>query len=285
MINLQNARLIFDKYHLTSEFVIFLEDLIIQKEKSGFSQLSRLHYQINGGIETASTEEVFRMLDLFILITDILDDIEDDEVKKWGYEYNLLVNGSTALLSIILLELQQIKLPYQNEVLRLFFNYLLSATDGQHHDLTNQIISEKEYFDIVKKKSGSIIALSCTLGQTLVTGKITLGLETYAQHVAIIAQIRNDYEDLLGKQKDLLSKKRTLPILYLLQYEDPMYDHLRDYYSTNKSLDFSISVNEIEKSGLTIYLNLITLKYRNLALELLQSLYPEQDLSKLEQLI
>lgn len=285
MIKLQTERSILDKYYLSNEFVSFLEDLRSKQEKSDFSQLSRLHFQINGGQETSSTEEVFKILDLFILITDILDDIEDDDVEKWGFKYNLLVNGSTALISILLLELQKIKIPYQNEVLRLFFIYLLSATDGQHHDLTNQIISEKDYFDMVEKKSGSIIALACTLGETLATGKVTTGLETYAQYVSIIAQVRNDYEDLLGKQRDLISKKRTLPILYLLQDENPIFNHLREYYSTDKSLDFSISVSQIEKSGLTIYIDFIMLKYRSLAFNLLQILYPEQDISKLEQLI
>lgn len=280
---------IFDKYQLSFEFKKCLEGLLQRQEKSSFKELSKLHFHFNGGKETDTTESVFRILDLFILLTDILDDIEDDDVEKWGIDYNLLVNSSTALYSIIMLELQSIETPYKHEIMSLFSNYLLKATDGQHHDLTNQVTSEEMYFDVVKKKSGSIMALSCTLGETLAIGKYRKELETFAHYVAIIAQIRNDFEDLLSSQKDLISKKRTLPILYLLKYDDEkdsIFTQLRSYYEyPNKNLDFYLSTNHIEKSGLEIYINLIKQKYRQMALELLHSLYPEQDISEFSRLI
>lgn len=285
MIKLQLRSFNLEKYHLSNEFKSFLETLLKRQENSDFSQLCRLHFQINGGKETSAIEEVFKVLDLFILIADILDDIEDEDIEKWRSDYNLLVNGSTALIGIILLELQEIKIPYQDVVLRLFFKYLLSATDGQHHDLKNLITSEEMYIDVVKKKSGSLISLSSSLGQILATGKSSVELRKYAQYVSIVAQIKNDYEDLLGEQKDLLSKKRTLPILYLLQYEDEMFDQLRDYYNSNKILNFKIDVKKIEDSGLEVYINFMISKYRKLAIDILKTIYPGKDLSKIKQLI
>lgn len=278
---------IFYKHNLSIEFMNCLINLSELQEKSDFRKLSRLHFQLNGGIETDNIEEVFEILDLFILLTDILDDIEDKDIEKWGMEYNLLVNSCTALTGIIVLELQKKDFPYKEKILYLFFNYLISATDGQHHDLTNQITSEEVYFNVVKKKSGSILALACTLGEVLATGKFRPELEKYAHYISIIAQLNNDYEDLLNKQKDLLLKKKTLPILYLLQYEDPMFNQLQDYYrsDTSEHSAIHISLNQIEESGIEVYINLIKLKYRKLSIDVLKNLYPNQEITTLEQII
>ncbi len=242
---------------------------------------------MNGGNETTSINKSIHLLELWILFTDIIDDIEDGDEAKWGIDRNILVNASTALISIVLLELQKLTLPYHSEVMRLFCHYLLQATDGQHHDLTNQITSEEIYLDVVKQKSGSLIALACMLGETLATGKQTAALVSCAHYIAIVAQLNNDYADLLGLQRDLIMKKRTLPILYLLQYENSMFDNLRTYYKqqTSTKTNIYITSQQIEASGLPIYVYLMKSKYRNLAFELLQQLYPTQDVSIFEQLI
>lgn len=282
-------RLIFlvKNHYLSTEFEHCLETLLEQYEGGIFGELCKLHFQMNNGVETKDVKEVLDLLELWVLFTDILDDVEDGDEAKWGRECNILVNSSTALISIVLLELQKLAMPHQNEVIRLFSSYLLQATDGQHHDLLNQITSEETYINVIKKKSGSLIALACTLGETLATGKFTPELETSAYYTSIVAQLSNDYEDLLGMQRDVIAKKKTLPILYLLQYEDSMFDELRAYYrqQERKAMTTRITFQQIEASGLPIYIHLMKLKYRNLAFDLLQQLYPNKDISKFEQYI
>ncbi|MFB7155432.1 polyprenyl synthetase family protein [Lysinibacillus sp. NPDC056232] len=258
-----------------------------QHKGGDFTNLCELHFQMAEGIETSAIKDVYNILELCILFTDILDDIEDGDETKWGIERNILLNASTSLISILFIELKRLEMPYQNEVIMLFYNYLLQAADGQHHDLTNNIISEEAYLGVVKKKSGSLIALACTLGQTLANGKYEEKLEKCAHYIAIVAQLRNDYEDLLGMQKDISMKKRTLPILYLLQYESPMFDELRAHYikQTDSTTDTHITSQQIEASGLPIYMHLMTLKYHRLAMDLLQQLYPDKDISIFRQYI
>lgn len=283
----QSLRRIISNYQLSDEFSRCLTSLLDQHEGGDFSDLSKLHFQLNGGILTKSIQEVFNLLELWILFTDIVDDIEDGDESKWGIEGNLLLNASTAFVSIVMLELQKVEIPYKSEVTRLFCHYLLQAVDGQHHDLINQITSEEMYVAIVKKKSGSLIALSSLLGEVLATGKYSEKLEMSAYYIAMVAQLNNDYGDLLNLQKDLQNKKRTLPILYLLQYEDSAFDELRLYYSqqVDSTKNMWISPQQIEASGLSIYMHLLQSKYRNLALELLKEIYPTQDVSLFQKYI
>lgn len=212
----QSLKIIAGNYQLSDEFNRCLNDLLDQHEGGDFSGLSKLHFQMNGGTLTKSIEEVFNLLELWILFTDIVDDIEDGDESKWGIDGNILLNASTALVSIVLLELEKLEIPYKSEVTRLFCHYLLQAVDGQHHDLMNKITSEEMYIDVVKKKSGSLIALSSTLGAVLATGKYTTKLEMSAHYIAIVAQLKNDYNDLLNLQRDLQVKKE--PCLYYIYY-------------------------------------------------------------------
>lgn len=277
----QSLRRIVSNYQLSDEFSRCLTYLLDQHEGGDFSDLSKLHFQLNGGILTKSIQEVFNLLELWILFTDIVDDIEDGDESKWGIEGNVLLNASTAFVSIVMLELQKVEIPYKSEVTRLFCHYLLQAVDGQHHDLINEITSEEMYEAVVKKKSGSLIALSSLLGEVLATGKYTAKLEMSAHYIAMVAQLNNDYGDLLNLQRDLQDKKRTLPILYLLQYEDSAFDELRLYYSQHgdSTMNICITPQQIEASGLSIYMHLLQSKYRNLALELLKEIYPTHDVS------
>lgn len=276
-----------ENYSLSSEFESCLRTLLVQHEGGIFSQLCKLHFQMNDGIETKDIRKVFYLLELWVLFTDIVDDIEDGDEEKWGVNQNILLNASTALISIVFLELQKLSIPFRDEVRQLFCHYLISATDGQHHDLINQIQSEETYIDVVKRKSGSIIALACTLGETLAKGNHRVKLEACAHNIAIVGQLNNDFEDLLGKQTDIYARKRTLPLLYLLEYEDPMFDKLRQYYmepihTTNK---IYINTDQIVASGLPIYMDFMKSKYRNNAFELLHQLYPYHDISKFEKFI
>ncbi|MEK5333710.1 MULTISPECIES: polyprenyl synthetase family protein [unclassified Lysinibacillus] len=283
----QSLKIIAGNYQLSDEFNRCLNDLLDQHEGGDFSGLSKLHFQMNGGTLTKSIEEVFNLLELWILFTDIVDDIEDGDESKWGIDGNILLNASTALVSIVLLELEKLEIPYKSEVTRLFCHYLLQAVDGQHHDLMNKITSEEMYIDVVKKKSGSLIALSSTLGAVLATGKYTTKLEMSAHYIAIVAQLKNDYNDLLNLQRDLQVKKRTLPLLYLLQFEDSAFDELRLYYRQqgNATTKICITKQQIVDSGLHVYVHLIQSKYLNLALDLLKEVYPTQNVEIFKQYI
>jgi competence protein ComQ len=77
---------------------------------------------------------------------------------------------------------------------------------------------------MVQEKSGSLIKLACYMGYaSLDVSPQTIGhIEGLADYAGLIHQIQNDIKDLneFDNKSDLFLKKRTLPILYLLESED-----------------------------------------------------------------
>lgn len=97
----------------------------------------------------------------------------------------------------------------------------LRAIEGQHIDLLNKISCEDRYMDMVVLKSGSLTELACLIGTVLANPDKATEVQFYGSHIGVIGQIQNDMEGMKrwdGKN-DLLNKKWTLPILYLLAVE------------------------------------------------------------------
>ena len=61
---------------------------------------------------------------------------------------------------------------------------------------------------------------------------ISIMIETYAKYIGLIGQINNDLEDIKiwNQKNDLLNKKYSLPIIYLMNCEDEKAQMIRDYY-------------------------------------------------------
>lgn len=186
-----------------------------------------------------------------------------------------------------MLELNSLDFPFRRETVQLFFQYLVRAADGQHHDLLNNVVTEDTQIKIIMKKSGSLIALACTLGEILATGKYREEIEECAYYIGVIAQLNNDYEDLMTQQKDIGMKKINLPILYLLKDLDPMFTALREFYQDQHNVipPNNITHEELEACGLPIYISFMKSKYRQLAMNLLKELYPRTDILRFEKYI
>ncbi|PIC64711.1 hypothetical protein CSV79_04945 [Sporosarcina sp. P13] len=83
------------------------------------------------------------------------------------------------------------------------------------------------------EKSGSLVALSCIVGSVLATEDYPVEIETYSNYIGLIGQITNDLADIKtwNEKNDLLNKKFSLPILYLLNYKDKDLSFIHKYYS------------------------------------------------------
>ena len=82
--------------------------------------------------------------------------------------------------------------------------YILQSSQGQHDDLSDKPVTENECLDMIKRKSGSLTALSCVLGTMLATGKFNPTVESYALQLGIALQIENDYRGLFYNSKAIL---------------------------------------------------------------------------------
>lgn len=267
------------KYELSGEFEKCIQNILLKSEEAIFKQLSKYIFVINGGELKDEIIKVFELLNLCIVITDILDDIEDNHTIKWNEDEATLLNASTALISILVLELNSSVIPNNEKITTLFMRYLLKATDGQHSDLTNRIFTEEECIKVIQAKSGSLVALACITGEILATGSYRTGLEQCALSIGVIAQLNNDFEDLLLEQKDIQAKKITLPILYLLKYQGALTKDLLHYYEGNNLEPVHISKEMIEATGLDTYMAYMQTFYRQRAISLFSKLYPQQNIN------
>ena len=99
----------------------------------------------------------------------------------------------------------------------------ISAIEGQFQEFqyeSRELVSLEQYFELVKRKSGSLTACACKIGATLGGGseELVWQLDQFGTNLGIMSQIRNDLNDFLDfeKKKDFLNSTKTLPYVYLL---------------------------------------------------------------------
>lgn len=256
-----------------------LKDQLIQyicfknKEDYLFGELLILHYSMYQDVYNDDIYQVAAAIELLILSLDILDDIEDQDNYNvpWVSNQNLSINIATCLIFLCNKIIFKTSLTHKEKALKLLNDYCISSTEGQHIDLLNNILTEKEYIHMITLKSGSLAELSCLIGTVLANPDKKDAVMKYAKYLGIIGQIKNDMDGIVNREKnDLLLRKKTLPIIYLLstnvRFENR--EKLNNYYQVKKrNLELSISNNEIrkmlEESGANLYIEVIQQLYRN----------------------
>ena len=158
---------------------------------------------------------------------------------------------------------------------------LLKAANGQHKDLSGlKEIEEEDYFEMAGEKSGSVFAMTCALGVATTQKNINLfPFIQYGTYLGIASQLANDLHDVskLTYKGDLLSKKYTLPIKFLLDSGHIKDNPIRDYYDDLISFEELLTRREtvrkvIEESRVKVYCQFHALKYLNKALNLLNQM-------------
>lgn len=192
-------------------------------ERGVWSDLTITVHEMLGG----ASPDIYRLAaitELIILASDIIDDLQDQDHldKPWMAEppaYTL--NAVVAMLVVFFGQLSQLlEGKNQAEALHVASRILMRSLNGQQKDLSNSVETVDEYLIMVQEKSGSLMRLACYLGYvTLDCPEETINkLNDLADCTGLIHQIENDMKDLLGLdvKSDLVSKKRTLPLLYLI---------------------------------------------------------------------
>lgn len=203
-----------------------------------FAKITKIHFEIFREDENNIYKlRAMTIIELIILATDIMDDIQDKDIHKnipWSkikeaYSFNIIFG----ILLICLKEIDTIGNRSDTEWLKNnIYQFLLQSISGQQIDLKNELLSETDYLHMCYLKSGSLIALACLLGAVNVDNQTKKLISEYANYLGVIFQLRNDIADL---KNDLLLKKRTLPILYYLNTNDKAYENIQDYYLNSSS--------------------------------------------------
>ena len=162
----------------------------------------------------------------------------------------------------------------------------LELTRGQFNDMSFENraeVSVEDYLEMIKGKTSVLIALACELG-ALVGGAKTEIVSHYAQYglaVGLAFQVIDDIlgiwgdEDSTGKsaESDILTKKKTLPVLYGLAQSQALRDH---YQLSGESPEFvATTIQLLEEVGARAYAEAQAEYYSNLALEQLKLAQPK----------
>ncbi|SDW68589.1 polyprenyl synthetase family protein [Paenibacillus sp. CF384] len=236
------------------------------EETSVWSQITILTHRMLGG-DDAAIERLAAAAELMILSLDMMDDLQDQDQpgKPWMQcPRAYVLNAILAMQMGFIGELGKQQLPPTafSEASRI----VARAVNGQQKDLNHSVTSPEAYLSMVQEKSGSIFRLACCIGYAplAVDEETTSRLLDLADCIGLIHQIQNDCRDVLrfDVKNDLLGKKRTLPLLYLLTIEDVDFAPIQDYYKGNVSTDFILGnkheiIQLIQESGCLEYARVI----------------------------
>jgi competence protein ComQ len=279
---------IVDEYVEHAAFNALIKSFISVKaaEKTRWSEITQVvHFMFAGN--SPHIERLAALTEMIILALDIMDDLQDQDNADilWmtcppGYALNAVV----ALLMAVIGEATRLEGPpregtplFAQEASRI----LMKALGGQYKDLAYSIVTEADYMEMIQEKSGSLIRLASYMGygNSAISAADMASMNELAYCVGAIAQIENDIQDVIrfDLKNDLLHKKKTLPILFLLAESDKDFPIIQEFYAGKLTeQQFLAKKHEcmtyIMDSGCIEYARVIQQLYRNAAQRLLVSI-------------
>lgn len=287
-----------DEHIRTEDLSRLLHDCMEAKaEESGiWSALTMLTHRMYGG-ELPELERIAADTELLLLGLDAMDDLQDQDNPDMPWMRAapaVALNAVMALLMAALSDIAAIEARYGRppgsagtrgsiaaEVSRL----VTEAINGQQRDITNAIETEQDYVRMVCEKSGSLVRLACYLGYSFARELPEAEAQRWAELsvlVGFMAQLDNDIRDVQrwDVKNDLLFKRKTLPVLFLLSGSGQDFPPLLEHYEGNLTREQFLThkhdcMRYIEGSGCLEYSRAVLL----LQLERAEQVLAEMDLS------
>lgn len=143
-------------------------------------------------------------------------------------------------------------------------------------------IKEDIYYDIIRKKTASLMAAACSAGaySAIKDKEISEQMWHFGEKVGIAYQIRDDLFDYgdggsIGKPKgiDIKERKMTLPLIHVLNKSDRktkrfIINTVKRHNKDNAKVNQVIKI--VKENGGLDYASQVMLRYKNEALELLE---------------
>lgn len=229
---------IVDEYVWEADLRELLQTFVREKELENsiwWKKTTYTHWMLGG--TSPHINRLAAATELILLALDIVDDLQDQDntVKPWmtcPREYAL--NGILAFLMGFVGQLDQLQGNRTTGAAAEASRIIARSINGQQRDLNGRIQTADDYLIMVQDKSGSLVRLACFMGYASVPcAEDTIRqMNDLADCIGLIHQIQNDLNDLLryDVKNDLFAKKRTLPILYLLEDSEPAAAIVKDFY-------------------------------------------------------
>lgn len=240
-----------------------------------------------------STYRAASLIELLHTATLVHDDVVDDSNERRGFfSVNALWKNKIAVLVGDFLLSRGLLLSVDNKdyhLLGLVSNAVREMSEGellQIEKARKLDIDEKVYFDIIRKKTASLIASCCACGAASVSKdeKVVEQMRAFGEAVGIAFQIKDDLFDYgdgsnIGKPTgiDIKEKKMTLPLIFALN--NASYFEKRRIINivknnNNNPKKVAEVIDFVIKSGGIQYAESKMNEYKNTALQLL-SQFPE----------
>jgi octaprenyl-diphosphate synthase len=237
-----------------------------------------------------STYRAASLIELLHTATLVHDDVVDDSNERRGFfSVNALWKNKIAVLIGDFLLSSGLLLSLDNNdfhLLKIVSNAVREMSEGellQIEKARKLDISEEIYFEIITKKTATLIAACCAAGVASVTSdeKLIQQFKEFGINTGIAFQIKDDLFDFgddtsIGKPTgiDIKEKKMTLPLIYALnnctwlekrKIINIVKNHNNDPKKVSEVINFVI-----EKGGIT-YAEKIMHEYKDKALANLES--------------
>jgi octaprenyl-diphosphate synthase len=186
------------------------------------------------GEMTDSTYRAASLIELLHTASLVHDDVVDDSnVRRGFFSVNGLWKNKIAVLVGDFLLSRGLLLAVDHkefQLLGLFSNAVREMSEGellQIEKARKLDINEQVYFDIISKKTASLISCCCACGASSVTSdqEAVEKMKAFGEAVGIAFQIKDDLFDYgdgsaIGKPTgiDIKEKKMTLPLIYALNH-------------------------------------------------------------------
>jgi len=238
---------------------------------------------------TESTYHAASLVELLHTATLVHDDVVDDSLERRGFfSINALWKNKIAVLVGDYLLSQGLLLALDNDefqLLKIVSRAVKEMSEGellQIEKARRLDIQEDIYYNIIQKKTASLIAAACAAGAASATDdkEKVIAMRNFGEKIGIAFQIRDDLLDFseedIGKPKgiDVKEKKMTLPLIYALnQTNRKQRNHIINIIK-NKSTEPDKVVEVLKfvrNSGGIPYAEEAMYRYRTEAFEILHT--------------
>ncbi|MBK6346781.1 MAG: polyprenyl synthetase family protein [Bacteroidales bacterium] len=259
--------------------------------------------EISGGVNE-TTYRAASLIELLHTATLIHDDVVDDSNERRGFfSLNALWKNKISVLIGDFLLSKGLLLSLENddfELLRIVSNATREMSEGellQIEKARRLDIQEDVYFEIIRKKTASLIASCCASGAASAGADkdAIRRLHRFGELTGIAFQIKDDLFDYsksleTGKPNgiDIKEKKMTLPLIYLLNNSDWL--EKRRIINTVKHHNdnparVALLIQQVKDAGGIAYAEKQMLEYRRQAIELLSGFEMSPARKSLEELV
>ncbi|WP_369902173.1 polyprenyl synthetase family protein [Bacillus manliponensis] len=220
-----------------------------EKQGFGFSKLTIKHFEMFNG-SSSQIIKAASSIEFLNLALDIVDDIqdEDNENSPWSkIDKATLINHCILLIFLSQQVLVSMNLTKIDVIMEHFNKLTMDAIQGQYLDLNTACKNEKEYLELIQKKSGALTSLAAAIGVLMAkeVDNIASVIE-YSSYIGISEQLLNDASDLtsLDEKSDIRCRKITFPVIYLLNHPSDELNIIKSYY--REEMNFNELMNKKE---------------------------------------